>query len=63
MEGVANIGQMAFDGDAAKTKLFIDMSGDCKDIADADRCELSTKIMVCGEAAAKARGIDFHDLM
>lgn len=62
LDGVAALARMAFDGDATKIQTARDLSLECADITDADRCEAAFKIFECGHSAVKSRGITYEDL-
>lgn len=62
MENVAIVAAMAFDGNPSKIQVAKDLANECIDVTDEDRCEAATKIMECGQNAAKNKGMKFESL-
>lgn len=62
MENVGIVAAMAFDGNPSKIQAAKDLANDCIDVTDEDRCEAATKIMECGQKAAKNKGLNFEKL-
>lgn len=52
------IGLMKYEGFEKAIATFDEMIGECKSVADADKCELAAKVSSCFRNAAEKRGID-----
>lgn len=63
IEGGTKIAQFAFTDQPNILKVAIEVLTECKNVDDADRCEMADKLMKCGMAASNARGMDFHDII
>ena len=61
VEGNIALAKMAFE-DPGKIQTMTDIATECVGITDANRCEASFKILECGVAAAKKRGVTLGDL-
>lgn len=61
VEGNTALAKMAFDDNPGKIQTMTDIATECVGVTDANRCEASFKIMECGVAAAKKRGVSLTD--
>lgn len=61
VEGNIALGKMAFEDNPGKIQTMADIATECVGVTDANRCEAASKIMDCGAAAAKKRGVSFDD--
>ncbi|KAJ6643808.1 General odorant-binding protein 28a [Pseudolycoriella hygida] len=57
-EGFLAMINMKYKGDAAKMKIAQDVTKDCENIADSDRCEAGAKICKCLYGSTTSRGLD-----
>lgn len=62
IEGISNVASMAFDGNASKMKVALDIANECSDVTDEDRCEAAHKIFECGHNAALSKNLSFEDM-
>lgn len=56
-EGFMAIAGMAANGDEDKMKAAKEISEECKNVTDPDRCEMAIKIGKCMEEGAKKRNL------
>lgn len=61
VETLVAMAKMGFDGDAAKMDLARELSTNCADITDGERCEAAFKIFGCMKDQAIAKGLTPDD--
>lgn len=59
VEATIEMTKIEFGDDIATLKLVTDISNECADATDEDRCEAAYNIMKCTEDATRSRGLIF----
>lgn len=57
IEATIEMTKIEFSEDPEILKIVIDISNECADASDEDRCEAAYKIMKCSDDAARSRGL------
>ncbi|XP_053671798.1 general odorant-binding protein 28a-like [Anopheles nili] len=57
--GFIEVGKMYLKDDSAKIELLTQIAADCKQVANADRCELAVQISTCLKDSAAKHGMAF----
>lgn len=63
IEGAVELAKMAYDGDEKAMKIAKEIGTECASVADADRCELAYKMMLCAKDAVIKRGYNPKDML
>lgn len=63
VEGAVNLAKIAYDGNEDAMAKAKEVADECVNVADADRCELATKMMTCAQAALVKLGFNPKDMV
>lgn len=62
VDGVVTMANVVFENDQSKVAILKAVAEECAGVTDADRCDMTVKMMGCADTAAKARGVNFEEL-